>query len=451
MKTNGPWKKFAPSVIAVATLAPALAVAQEWQLVYGGASRAEYTDNYYYVAPSSTGASSVGPESAFTLSLIPFVAAVRRTEVSEVKAIASIGANKAWGVSEEYLSARVALEGLLREERSTWTGSISYDRTSELQDVISNQQVVLVRTYTDTVSLDGALTYRLTEQWVAGTGVSGEFNRYDSVQDVASVVDDVNVAAYGDLRYDFSDRTRALFSLNYTYYAGDLTRSDIVTARAGIAHRYSPQLAVSATAGWYWSDTRNRSGAPVSEDVFGGENGGLFGANVEYAFTEATQLTASASQGLTPSGVGTISKSDNVAVALTHRFSDSLRGHVGAEYARTTFSGSLNNDYSEKTVQAEVGLAWRIAERWTMDAGYRYERTRYSLESGEPRSNVVFLTLAYNWPGASLTGWIGRSTDSKGLAGASPLSPRDFATRGIDATSAPSAQEPQPLDPFTLP
>jgi len=459
MNTQTPWKKIAPSVIAVATLAPALAVAQEWQLVYGGASRAEYTDNYFYVAPSTAGAPSVGPESAFTLSLIPFVAAVRRTETSEVKALVSIGANKAWGVSEEYLSASATLEGVLREERSTWTGLLSYARSPELQNVFlsSAEGVRLALAYTDTVSLDGAFTYRLTEQWSAGAGMNGSYNRYESVQDIARVTDDLSVSASGDLRYAFSDNTRSAFALNYVYSTGDLTRSDIVTARVGIAHRYSQQLAVSATLGWYWSDTRNRSGAPESVDVVGREDGGLFGAGVEYALSEATQFTANASQSLSSSAVGTISKADNVAVGFSHRLSDRLQGHVGATYTRTTFPGTLDDAYSDKTVQAEVGMTWRFAEHWTMDAGYRYERTKYSTEAGEPKSNVVFVSVAYNWPGASLTSWIGRATDSKGLSGAGPLSPRDFSAPGAATTPAPSAPstlsvpEPLPFEPFTLP
>ncbi len=129
-----------------------------------------------------------------------------------------------------------------------------------------------------------------------------------------------------------------------------------------------------------------------------------------------------ASQGLAPSGTGTISESTNASVALLHQFSDRLTGRLGASYVRTTYPVALDDSADDKTFTAGAGMSYQLAERWRLDAGYQYTRTHYSRDSSEPASNVVFINLAYNWPGTSSTGWVGNPVDTQGLPAAGPLS-----------------------------
>ncbi len=196
-------------------------------------------------------------ESAFTLSLLPFVAASRRTEVSEVTALLAIGANKVLSISpsEEFLSGRFALDGTLREDRATWTGRASYSRSSSLEQAIREQEVVLARTYTDAAVVEGSYNYLLTDRWTIGATVGGYANWYDSVEGTDAQSDDWGYNVTGDLGYIYSDQTRLTYTLGYTYYASDLTRSNVLTTTLGVVHRFSPQLTVSGSVGGFWSDT----------------------------------------------------------------------------------------------------------------------------------------------------------------------------------------------------
>jgi hypothetical protein len=112
----------------------------------------------------------------------------------------------------------------------------------------------------------------------------------------------------------------------------------------------------------------------------------------------------------------------------------------------------LDDSASEKTLTTGAGLSYRLAERWTLDAGYQYTRTKYEQnQMGEPSSNVVFVGIAYNWPGASFTGWVGNPVETQGLPGASPLSLPDRMGGTSRLPSATIPSESSPFDGLTLP
>lgn len=454
--------RFAGAVVAtLGAIAVSSATAQEWTVLGGVAARTEYNDNYFFTGPNQSQpgnpALPVNPESAFTLSVIPFVAAARRTEVSEVTALLSVGGNKVWGLSpsEEYLSGSFFVNGSLREDRSTWEGNVFYTRSPSLQNVIRETEVVLALAYTDAAVLRGSYNYALTDRWSIGATVGGYANRYDSVEGTDALSDDRGYNVGGALRYAVSDRMQLTYLLGYSYYTSDVTSSDVVTTTVGVVHQFSPHFTVSASVGGFWSDTTAKRDLLGQQPVVAGESrssdGIFFGGNIGYAFSEQARFDLNLTENLAPSSIGTISKSDNVGLAFSHQFSERLTGRVGASYVRTSFPSALDDSYTDKTVQGQVGLSYQLAERWKLEAGYQYTRTEYSQSSSEPNSNVVFVSVGYNWPGASFTGWVGRAGDMQGLPGGGPLSlpERSLGQPG----SPPTSDSPliSPFDQFTLP
>ena len=450
----------AGALAATGMLATSGVAAQEWLVYSGAAARAEYNDNYFFTTPGQPSVGSPGtfadPESAVTLSLLPFVVASRRTEVSDVTALLAIGWNKVWGPSpsEDYWSGRFSLDGTLREERATWAGRTSYSRSASLQQTVAVGDVVLVRTYTDTAVAEGSYTYQLTDRWTIGTTVGAYGNWYDSVQAAATLNDDWGYNVLGNLGYVYSDQTRLNYTLGYTYYSSDITRSNVLTTTLGVVHRFSPQLTVSGSVGGFYSDTTARQnlpgqGTPIPSGENRDDSGPFFGGSVTYAFSEDTLFDLRASQGLSPSSTGTISENTSATAALSQRFSDRLTGRLGVGYSRTTYPAAQDNSIGDKTLTAAAGVSYQLAERWKLDGGYTYTRTRYGQGDGEPSSNVVFVSLAYNWPGASFTGWVGGPVETQGLPAAGPMSLPE-AARGTPG--APSqAPAPLPFDGLTLP
>jgi hypothetical protein len=435
-------------VAAAATTVPSLAAAQEWSVQSGATARAEYSDNYFFTP--------IDKQSAFTGTVTPFVTAARRTETTDVTALVAIGANKVWGVSSatDYLSSRFGLDGSAREARSTWTGSASFVRSATLQsELVQTGAVLLGLAYTNAATVKGANTYALTERWSLGTTAGAYSNRYDSVENGATLSNNRGYYGGGSAGYAYSDRTQFTFAAGYSRYISDITRSDEVTTTVGVVHQFSPQLTISASVGSFWSDID-----VTQSDIATGnrrhDRGELYGGNISYAFSERTQFVANLSENLAPSGSGRLAKNESAGASLTHQFSDRLTGRLGASYTRTIFPAAISNSFTNNYYSGEIGVSYLLAERWKLDAGYQYARARYEQVSGEPKSNVVFVGIGYNWPGASFTDWVGRRPDVQGLpgAGAVPLparSPGSAAPPG----AAPEAPLPEasPFDRFTIP
>jgi hypothetical protein len=102
----------------------------------------------------------------------------------------------------------------------------------------------------------------------------------------------------------------------------------------------------------------------------------------------------------------------------------------------------------------EIGGTYRFAERWTLDAGYRYTRAKYAQAPGEPKSNFVFVSIGYNWPGASLTDWVGAPAAIQGVPGAGPLSLPESgsgALRPSTISVVPGSAERSPFDQYSVP
>jgi hypothetical protein len=435
-------------VATAATAVASLATAQEWSVQSGAAARVEYNDNYFFTATDT--------QSAFTGSITPFITAARRTDASDVTALVAVGANQVWGLSPtvNYLSGNVGVNGSVREAQSTWTGNASFVRSANLQNQTGQTGTALVLAFTNAAALAGTYNYALTERWSLGATAGAYSNTYDGVESGATFSNNHGYNISGNAGYAYSDRTQFTLVAAYLHYVSNITQSDGVTTTLGVVHQYSPQLTISASAGGFWSDAKIvQNGLPTSDSRVR-DSGGLYGGNVGYAFSERTQFGAFLSETLTPSGSGTLSKSDNAGLSLTHQFSDRLTGRLGAIFTRTTFPVTLSTSSTDNYYSGEIGLSYLLAERWRLEAGYRYAGARYGQTTGEPTSNVAFLSIGYNWPGASFTDWVGQRPAAQGLPGAGAVTLPE-RTLGLVAPpeASPGAQAPgsSPFDPFTIP
>lgn len=450
-------------VVALGALVPSVAAAQAWFVQSGVAARAEYNDNYLLT--------STDQQSAFTASVSPFVTAARRTETTDVTALLAVGLNRVWGLSPttDYVSGRLGLSGSVSDERSTSTGAVSYVRAPSLQSAVTQAGVVLVRADSDAATVSGSYIYALTERWSVGATAGWYWNSYDAREVGGSLADNWGYNAGATLAYGFSERTRLTAAASFGHYASDVTQSDSVTTTFGVVHELSPQLTVSASLGGFWSEMEAKQSAlvcptapilcdtglvqrvPVSSGDQRRDSGPLYGGGISYAFSERTRLFASLSQSLAPGSTGTLTRTNDAAASLSHRFSERLTGRLGVAYTRTKFPAGLSGSFANEYYLGEIGASFQLAELWILDAGYRYARAEYSDNPAHPVSNLVFISVGYNWPGTSFTDWVGARVGGDSRPGAGPISlpeRRPVPTRG-EPPSAP--QESSPFDAFPIP
>jgi hypothetical protein len=449
-------------VAAAATAMAPLTAAQEWSVQSGAAGRVEYNDNYFFTSsatqstiPGST--TPVAVQSATTGSITPFVTAARRTETSDVTALIAVGANKVWGLSSsvDYVSGRFGLDGSLREARSTWAGSASFVRSASLQNETDQTGTALVLALTNAATATGTYTYALTERWSLGATAGAYSNTYSGVENATTLSNNHGYNASGNVGYAYSDRTQFTLTAGYSKYISNVTRSNEVTTTIGVVHQFSPQLTISASVGGFWNDTKVVQSDLPATGIRQRDDGQLYGGNISYAFSERTQFVANLSENLAPSSSGTLNKTDSAGAYLTHQFSDRLTGRLGANYARTTVPTTISSSSTTNYYSGEVGFSYLLAERWKLDAGYRYSGARYGQvagqpEVGSPNSNVVFMSIAYNWPGASFTNWVGQRPEVQGLPGAGAVVLPQRSPGSSAPPEAPS-QRISPFEPFTIP
>lgn len=430
--------------VAIATagvgMAPALAFAQAWGLLGGVITRGEYNDNYFFTPTNA--------ESAFTGSITPFLTAARRTETTDVTALFSVGANRVWGVTPttDYLSAHVAVDGSWRQERSTLAGNVSYVRAPTLQPASGQAGGPLILAFTNGFSANGTYTYAYDER-LSLSAIAGAYdNSYSGVAAGSAFSNNHGYTASGNAGYVYSDKTKLSLLVGYSSYFSGSTDSNAIITTIGVVHQISDQLAVSGSIGGFWSDLATQPTALAPGTRFH-DSGALYGGNVIYSFSDRSQLTVNVNEYLAPSSFGSLTKTLGATASLTHQFSDRLTGRLGAGYSRIDFPVTVSSFATNEYATGEVGLSYMLTERWLLDAGYRYSRANYAQTAGTPTSNMVFVSIGYNWPGQSFTDWVGRPVSTQGLPGAGPVALPESGR----APAESATPDRSPFEPFTIP
>jgi hypothetical protein len=406
-------------VAAAAALLALPAAAQEWGFRPGGTARAEFTDNYSLRA--------FNEEAGMILSVAPFVVGYRRTETSQINLLAGLGFNTVVGPDvDDYWTGRLVLDGSRTIERSSFGFNLGAYRDTTLRSETPQTGTVLGAAVRTGITGGLSYNYQLTERWNVGTFASAYSNSYSQIQSqpvttAGALVDNDGWSVGGNVGYAWSQRTQLSLTGSYSTYNSDITDSTYVTTTLAVSHQFSEKLTASAYGGYFWSDIQTTSNVAVCPTTpilcqlglvqfvlvpFGTDQssgGTLFGGSLGYQFTERTSLTVGASQNIIPSGTGIINKSTNINGTLSHAFSDRLRGRLGATWTRSTVPGLDTESFRNEYLSFVVGGTYDLAQAWLLDFGYRRDSSDQRGLTGD--ANVLFVQIAYNWPGQSINDW----------------------------------------------
>lgn len=435
--------RLAPLAALAAVVLSPVAGAQEWGFRAGGTGRAEFTDNYQ-LRP-------VDQVSATTLTVAPIVTGYRRTETSQMNLLAGVGYNYVLGDFEgdnDYWSARLEFDGSTAVDRSTYGYNVGVIRDQTVRTETLQTGIVLGNATRTGATAGVNWSYLLTDRWTTSLNGSAYSNNYDDVQAGTALQDNRGYSVGGTLGYAWSPQTQFQFATTYARYTSDISDADSVSATLGFTHQYSPALTVSAYGGYFWSwidatqtvlicpttPTLCATGAvplvPVVQGTGRNDVDTLFGGAINYRLTERTTFVANASQNVTPSGIGTITKVTAVRAELNHSFAERFRGQLFADWRRSTIPGTDTGNFRSDLYSAGAVLTYNLAIDWLLEVGVRHDRSEQ--RGVDADANVVFLSLAYNWPGQSISGWTG--FDAPGFPAAAP-----------GAGTPPSAVPGQPL------
>jgi hypothetical protein len=109
-------------------------------------------------------------------------------------------------------------------------------------------------------------------------------------------------------------------------------------------------------------------------------------------------------KGLNPSGNGTLNDQTVIALNLGFNITERLTAELATSYRLTT-TASVNTDLQRNNFDIGPSLNWAMARDWTLSASYRYrfQERDFVFVSTNADSNLVLLSLNYNWPGFSVS------------------------------------------------
>lgn len=145
----------------------------------------------------------------------------------------------------------------------------------------------------------------------------------------------------------------------------------------------------------------------AQETMSGRDSSRTYNANLEKQF-ELAHLTATAGRSFNPSGNGQQVITDFVTFNLSRPFTVKTTGYLVAEgynnnYRISTQTDGVSATHDYRIYQIGPYLRWQMNREWNLEGGYRYTYIRRENEPTAATSNLVNLTLAYQWPKISIS------------------------------------------------
>jgi hypothetical protein len=317
----------------------------------------------------------------------------------------------------------------VRSERSglIFTPRLRFDRYSGEEGLNSDNQFFNLASWHETERVRLALdmnydreTTVTSELETTGRVVAGvRRETFDIIPVIDYAVSDRSTVqfayAYSDVRYDAPPIDTGLF--NYEYQIAQATGShrlnevDEFFASALVSQFEIPDLPRTTTsygieAGWapVFSDSlsaRLSVGVRMSDDEFTvlgvqreeSSTGPLWDFRLTKRF-ERTDLEASLTRTLSPTGSGALRERDQIRLKVDGRFSTLLSGRVDVSAFRNESLGAGDN--SDTNFRVRIGLFRRLGKHWHLGAEYQYRRRESRDVTDDADSNAVFVSLRYS-------------------------------------------------------
>jgi hypothetical protein len=243
--------------------------------------------------------------------------------------------------------------------RETGNGTliVNFANDSTLTSELETTGLVDARKRHELFGVQGSMGWAFTERDQLGVQVMGQDNHYRDAANTG-LIDYSYVGAVASLTHAFSERTTFGGQLSGGALDPDSTvpRSRDFAARLTFSHQLAPEYKLDLEAGV------SRTGNGVQTN-----DGTVYSINLQRS-GELTDFKLLADQQVLPSGNGALVRRDDLALSMTHRFTQRL--HAGA-----TLRYLVNEDLqlglpadNRHYQRAQVSLEWQVAQYWTVVA-----------------------------------------------------------------------------------
>lgn len=195
----------------------------------------------------------------------------------------------------------------------------------------------------------------------------------------------------------WTERLTAGLALTYAQYESEgLEQSEYDTYNVAFTSSYLLSEKWSVSGQFGYRTLENERTAPNGLKLTDKSSGTLFNLATNYD-GELNSVAFSLSRSLTPSGEGNVNEQDKISITWSRKLSEVLSFNIDTSYQESQSADSLNTTDREY-LQFSPSMSWKLQEQLSLRFGYQY-RDQQSSDRPSAESNMVFLTVGYDWDG----------------------------------------------------
>jgi len=253
-----------------------------------------------------------------------------------------------------------------------------------------------------TKSLAPTYQYQFTERDFAYTSLNYNERTYDT----GGFSDNESMSITGGWRRNLSERLTGGLAMTYSEYESesDFIESEYDSYNLSVTSTYmlSERWSFSGQVGYRTTDSETQflQGGSQQSDRSAGS---LFDFSASYT-GELNTLSFSLSRLLTPSGEGVVNETERVTLNWNRNIAETLSFSVNTSYQESQSASDLTNTDREYFTFSP-SLSWQLQRNLALNMGYQYRQQKgssfggFNTTSDKVDSNMVFLTVNYDWDG----------------------------------------------------
>ncbi len=273
-----------------------------------------------------------------------------------------------------------------RLDRGIGSLNTSYLRDTSLQQELLETGLALKRADRSALTLNPTWRHSFTER--SSLHLSYNFKRVDFVSGPAfGLFDFKDQSASASLNVQVTDVNNLTASLSYSENKVSVLnlRSETFSTQIGGGHRFSDSFQARLSLGGFHTIQHGSLGRKGNTS-----RGILLSGSTSKSF-EMTQISASVSRQIIPSGASSLLKNDQYTVSLSRTIDQDLHATLSASFFENRFLREDAPREKSRFYSASSSLSWQWAERSDIRFGYSYSRQAGRI------SNAENILVSYRW------------------------------------------------------
>lgn len=288
-------------------------------------------------------------------------------------------------------------------ERSVYGFSAGYSERAQRSIAEEDTGDFASNATVESINLAPTYSYQLTEKDSIYSSYNYSERKYsDTESDIDNPLgttfnDNTTHTLTGGWQRAWTERFTAGLALTYAMYESEgIQQSEYDTYNVSVTSSYllSEKWTISGQFGY--RSLENEITPIVGPTVTDKSTGTLFDLASKYT-GEINNVALSISRSLTPSGEGNVNERDRVSLTWDRKLSEVLTFNIMTAYQESQSVDQFTTTDREY-FEFAPSMTWKLQEQLNLRFGYQY-RERKSLDSGAIDSNMVFLTVGYDWDG----------------------------------------------------